>query len=71
MVGGLLVTTLPGAGDILEHHSDSVNPHFFGDFGDDFRRCQKAEIASSNRFLGEANEVSVASVRSPSRGQIA
>jgi hypothetical protein len=68
---GLLVTMLPVAGDILEHHSDSVNPHFFGDFWDDFRRCQKAEIASRNRFLGEANEVSIDSVRSPSRGQIA
>jgi hypothetical protein len=52
MVGGLLVTTFPGAGDILEHHSDSVNPHFFGDPCDDFRRCRKTEIASSNRFLG-------------------
>jgi hypothetical protein len=52
MVGGLLVTTLPGAGDILDHHSDSVNLHFFGDFCDDFRRCRKAEIASSDRFLG-------------------
>jgi hypothetical protein len=71
MVRGLLVTAFLAAGNILEHHSDAVNPHVFGSSFAHLRRPQDADIAAAGRFLGDAIGVPMACVRNPSRDTIA
>jgi hypothetical protein len=70
MVRSLLLTAFLAGGNILDYHSDAVNPHFFGSSFAHHRRPQDADIAVG-RFLGNAIGVPMASVRNPSRDTIA